>query len=243
MKLNIPIDDAIEILKTRKEEIRSLNFDYTVWQDKTKNDLTEIFGYGDTKWLQISGIKFSSFYPGEKATVLESGKKQGEEYLQSYIDLIIKYSEIGKKNVAENEKFYEQEYKNVASELSEVYQIATNLLNEKETFLNEIDSKDQKIMHLEKNTVQLDKISLNKLLGLIKNLPIQQTFALITTFFAIIGFTFYLGGLIKENYFLKNEYEKQKEIDNLKRNIELKNIEIKKLKDSKPINANSIKRK
>ena len=240
MKLNISTEDAIEILETRKNEIRYANFDYKVWQDKTKNDLNEIFGLGDTKWLQISAIKFTSYYQGKTLSALENGKRQAEEYLQSYIELINKYSEIENKNFVENEKFYEQEYKKSATELSEVYQIANTLLTEKETFLNEIEAKDEQINNLEKNTVQLNAITVNKLFGLIKNLPIQQTIGLITTLFAVLGFVFYLGGLVKENSFLKSDYEKQKEIDFLKEKLEKKNLKSEKVEIANKSKTDSI---
>lgn len=213
MKLKIPSEDAIEILEKRKKELFEYNFDPIVWKGKTQNDLNEIFEIGDTKWIQISNIKFTSLTADSRISALQKGKNQASEYLDSYIEQIRKYSEIKAKSISENERYYESENIRLNSELSDVLHNANILLDERKEFINEIEQKNKTIKHLEDNTVQLNKITLNKLFGLIKDLPLNQTITLLSTFFAIIAFSFYLGSLIKENVYLKNEYEKQKLID------------------------------
>ena len=79
------------------------------------------------------------------------------------------------------------------------------------------------IKKLQENTVQLNEITINKLFGLIKNLPIGQVIGLFTALFGIIGFSYLFGTTIKENSFLKSEYELQTKINEL--NFEKQNLD------------------
>lgn len=233
MKLRIPSKDAIEILSKRKSEIRQSNFDPTVWKGKTENDLKEIFDLGDFKWTQINQIRFSTVLPEKKYEVFEKGRKQAEDFMQSYIEQIQNYSEIESRQTSENEKYFEEENLRLNQELSSTLHSSNVLLSERNDLIEQINLNNQTINHLKNNTVQLDKITLNKLFSLIKNLPLTQSIGLFSTFFAIIGFTFYLGNIVKENSYLKDDFNKQKEIDSLKQKN--KSLENEKFKLSKEI--------
>ena len=112
------------------------------------------------------------------------------------------------KNLEENLKLNQ--------DLTSILHSSNVLLSERNDLVEQINLNNQKINHLENNTVQLDKITLNKLFGLIKNLPLSQSIGLFSTFFAIVGFAYYLGNLVKENSYLKDDFTKQKMIDSLK---------------------------
>ena len=107
---------------------------------------------------------------------------------------------------------------------------ANFILEDRNELLSDLNSKNVEIKSLRQNTVQLDEITLNKLFGLIKNLPIGQTIGLFTIFFGIIGFAFWFGTTLKENSFLKNEYELERKINTLNSDKEKMDNEIYKLK-------------
>ena len=239
MKLKVPAKDAIDILSNRRSEIDYYDFDPVVWKGKTENDLKEIFDLGDFKWTQISQIKFTTVLTDKKNQVFENGKKQAKDFLASYIEQIEKYSEIQSREEKQSEKIFEEENIKLNLEISKLLHSSNILLEERNSYLEEINVKNEKINHLENNTVQLDKITLNKLFILIKNLPLGQTVGLLTTFFGIVGFSYFLGNMVKENTYLKEDYKKQQEIDSLKfkhKALEVENrkvnLELKKLKNN-----------
>ena len=94
MKLKIPDNKAIEILSKRIRELNDFDFQAKVWKDKTINDLHEIFSLGDTKWLQVSGLKFDTYIESEKFQLLQQGKLQAKQLLESYIEQITELSKI-----------------------------------------------------------------------------------------------------------------------------------------------------
>ena len=51
MKLKVPKEKAISILRQRMSELTDPNFNAKAWKDKTENDLQEIFPLGSTQWL------------------------------------------------------------------------------------------------------------------------------------------------------------------------------------------------
>ncbi|MDD2674135.1 hypothetical protein [Flavobacterium petrolei] len=215
MELKIPKDKAIEILEKRKNEIGLSGFEPQVWKHTTEDNLKEIFGKLDFKWTQISGISFSSPYSEVSSSVFEKGKLQAKKYLDSYIEQISEFTEIQNSLVEEKERFFEQENKNLKSRLIEVISSSNKNLKDWNELLSGINAKNIEIKKLRENTVQLNEITVNKLLGLIKNLPIGQTIGLLTVLFGIIGFSYWLGTTIKENSFLKSEYELQTKINEL----------------------------
>ena len=70
MKLLIPKDKAIGILRQRMSELNSMNFNPKAWQDRVVLDLQEIFPLGSNQWLQVSQIQFDTFVTSEKYKVL-----------------------------------------------------------------------------------------------------------------------------------------------------------------------------
>lgn len=109
MQLKIPTKKAVEILEKRKSEIGGAYFEPNVWKGKTENDLKEIFDGFDTKWLQISQIDFDKPFSEMKYKILEKGKNQAKQYLESYIEQIKEYSEIQNTKDEQNEKYFENE--------------------------------------------------------------------------------------------------------------------------------------
>ena len=215
MQLKIPKDKAIEILEKRKSEIDQYGFEPKVWKHTTEDNLKEIFGGLDFKWSQISSISFSSPFSDSSGIAMSNGKNQARKYLDSYIEQIKEFTDIQNNLIEENEKFFVKENKNLKNQLTEVLTNANIILNDNNEILTELNAKNAEIKSLKENTVQLNEITLNKLFGLIKNLPIGQTIGLITTLFAVIGFSYWLGVTVKENSFLKSEYELQNKINQL----------------------------
>lgn len=216
MELKIPKHKAIEILEKRKSEIGIIGFEPKVWKHTTEDNLKEIFGGLDFKWSQINSISFSSPYSEVSSNVFVSGKIQAKKYLDSYIEQINDFTEIQNNLNEEKERFFEQENKNLRSQLIELISSSNKNLGERNELLSEINAKNIEIKKLKENTVQLTEITLNKLFGLIKNLPIGQAIGLFSALFGIIGFSYWIGTTIKENSFLKSEYELQTKINELK---------------------------
>ena len=165
MQLKIPTEKAIEILEKRKSEIGGLNFEPKVWKGKTENDLKEIFDGFDTKWLQISQINFETPFSDMKYEVLEKGKRQAKQYLESYIEQIKEYSTIKNIRNKENEKYFENENRALKGQLSETISNANVILEDRNQTLSELNEKNKQIVNLKENTVQLSEITINKLFG------------------------------------------------------------------------------
>lgn len=230
MELKIPKESAIAILEKRKSEIDKPGFEPKVWKHTTEDNLKEIFGGLDFKYQQIQGLTFSSQFSEFSANALAKGKLQAKKYLDSYIEQINDFTDIQSNIIEENERHFEQENKDLKSQMMEVISKSNSLLEDRNNLLSDINTKNSEIKSLRENTVQLNEITLNKLFGLIKNLPIGQTIGLFTALFGIIGFSYWLGTTIKENSFLKTEFKLQTEINQLKSRNEKKDNEIYKLK-------------
>ena len=188
MILNIPPEQAIEILKKRKREIYIASFEPNVWIGKTENDLVEIFGILDEKKYQISQIRFTTPVSSMKYEIFEKGKKHADQFLESYIEQIEEYSKIEKKKIEE----IESDYKKLLND-------AKLIEIEKNQFLKKVESQNQTIQSLEKNTVQLTDITIKKIIMLISHLPISEVITFISIFLAIIGFAFWIGTTVQEN--------------------------------------------
>lgn len=238
MQLKIPTVKAIEILEKRKSELGTFDFEPKVWKGKTENDLREIFDGFDTKWLQISQINFDTPFSDMKYEVLEKGKKQANQYLESYIEQIKEYSEIQNLQHEENENYFENQNRALKNQLSEAISSANIILEDRTQILSELNDKNKEVTNLKENTVQLSEITINKLFGLLKNLPIGQIAALFGSIFAIIGFAFYFGTLIQEKSNMDNEFELREKLNNsknLNQNLE-NNITILEKENSELIN-------
>src|SRR5690606_1465756 len=121
MQLKIPFEEAIRILEKRKSEILLNDFDHKVWKGKTENDLKEIFAGMDYKWLQISQLDFEAPFTSDqnKREVFNRGKRQAEQFLDSYIEQIQEYSQIQQKQANQTEQTFELKYYKIKNEMNE----------------------------------------------------------------------------------------------------------------------------
>ena len=230
MNLKIPDNKAIEILSKRIRELNDFDFQAKVWKDKTVNDLHEIFSVGDTKWLQVSGLTFDTYIESEKFKLLQQGKLQAKQLLESYIEQITELSKIRKEQTIIEEDNYKKKYSDLLREWNKIVPDYNELLKEKDKLLETIEFKEQEkqeqkneINSLVENTVQLSNISLSKLFKLIFNLPIGQIIAFFAIIIAIVGGSFKLGMLYSDSVSKNEQYEIRIERDKLKsENLKLK---------------------
>mgnify|MGYP006074248033 CR=1 FL=1 len=204
MQIKVTKEKAIKVLNKRITEIDAYSFEPNSWKNKTKNDVMEIFG-DLTKSLQISFINFNTPVTESKSEVLEKGKKEAKELIKSYIENIEEYILEPNKNI-DPKVLLNIKIKNLEQE-SNSHILKNNAL-ETELLSNEseISNYKNKIQSLEKNTVQLNDISLSKLLTLISNLPVRQLIRLISIIIGVIGFSFFIGKVYKETSFRNSEY-------------------------------------
>jgi hypothetical protein len=210
MTLNIPPEQGVEILKKRKREIYIASFEPNVWVGKTENDLVEIFGILDGKKYQISQIRFTTPVSSMKYEILEKGKKQADQFLESYIEQIEEYSKIEKKKYEESEEYFKIENSKLVSDYNKLLNDAKLIEIEKNQFLKKVESQNQKIQSLEKNTVQLTDITIKKIIMLISHLPISEVITFISIFLAIIGFSFWIGTTVQENLNKNEQFNSNK---------------------------------
>jgi len=230
MNLKIPDNKAIEILSKRIRELNDFDFQAKVWKDKTINDLHEIFSVGDTKWLQVSGLTFDTYIESEKYKLLQQGKLQAKQLLESYIEQIIELSKIRKEKAIIEEDNYKKKYSDLLGEWNKIVPDYNELLKEKDKLLETIEFKEQEkqeqkkeINSLIENTVQLSNISLSKLFKLLFNLPIGQIITFFAIIIAIVGGSFKLGMLYSDSVSKNEQYEIRIERDKLKtENLKLK---------------------
>lgn len=174
----------------------------------------------DFKWLNISQTQFTTPFSNEKANVLAKGKEQAEKFMNSFIEQIEEYSKIAETKSIEREKYFESENDNLRAQMSGLMTKASGLIDDQNELLDKLNEKDIKIEHLEKNTVQLTDLTLKKIFGLIGNLPVGQTFALVTTLLGVIGFAFYLGTLLEKNNHDSQQLDNKVRIEVLKKEKE-----------------------
>lgn len=233
MKLKIPKNKAIQILRQRIAELSEYNFNSKAWKDKTENDLREIFPIGSMQWLQISTIQFDTFITSDKQRVLQEGKDTGQRLLNSYIDFIENYSEIAEQKQLITESNYQEKYNKLLSEWNDLVPQWNDLLKRHQTTLAEGEAKTEQIENLnteivqiKNNTVQFDNISVGKVLKAIQNLPVGQLIAVIGFFIAIIIGSFKLGLMYQENSMNNTNYQLNKVNDTNQEIIKLKNKQI-----------------
>ena len=210
MTLNIPAEQGIEILKKRKREIYNASFEPSVWVGKMENDLVEIFGILDQKKYQINQIRFTTPVSSMKYEILEKGKKQADQFLESYIEQIEGYSKIKKKKLEESEEYFKIENSKLVSDYNKLLNDAKLIEIEKNQFLKKVESQNQKIQSLEENTVQLSEITIKKIIMLISHLPISEVLTFISIFLAIIGFSFWIGTTVQENLNKSEQFNSNK---------------------------------
>lgn len=227
MTLHIPAEKAIEILKKRKAEIRDFSFEPNVWIGKTENDLMEIFGILDSKKFQISQIRFTTPITSKKYEILEKSKKQGEQFLDSYVEQIEEYSKIKNEESEESEAYFKKENIKLINDYNDLFNYSKGIEIEKNQLLENSENQNQKISTLETNTVQLNEITFNKLINLISYLPIKDVLAFISILLAVIGFSFWVGTTVQENFNKTEQFNSNKIISVQKDSIRVLNIKIK----------------
>lgn len=217
MQLKIPFEEAIRILEKRKSEILLNDFDHKVWKGKTENDLKEIFAGMDYKWLQISQLDFEAPFTSDqnKREVFNRGKRQAEQFLDSYIEQIQEYSQIQQKQANQTEQTFELKYYKIKNEMNELIDETNSFLDNYKNLQSEVEDKDAQIRKLKNNTVQLNEISLRKLFHLIGNLPVIQIVTLISVVIAIITASFFLGKEIQETISNNEQFDLREKNRNL----------------------------
>lgn len=231
MKLNILKEQAIKILKDRLSEIEQFDFNPKAWKDRTENDLREIFPIGSMQWYQISNIQFETYVTTEKLKFFNEGKDTARKLINSYIEFIEEYSIVEEQKQNFKEKDYEQKFSELLKDWNDLVpgynvmlkkydvQLATN-----ETLLENIESKNQEIELIKSETIQLDNVSLNKLLKVFFNLSLFQIITTITVFIGVIIASFSIGKLYQENVGNNQLFEYKTENNNLNNEIvKLKN--------------------
>jgi len=217
MQLKIPFEEAIRILEKRKSEILLNDFDHKVWKGKTENDLKEIFAGMDYKWLQISQLDFEAPFTSDqnKREVFNRGKRQAEQFLDSYIEQIQEYSQIQQKQANQTEQTFELKYYKIKNEMNELIDETNSFLDNYKNLQSEVEDKDAQIRKLKNNTVLLNEISLRKLFHLIGNLPVIQIVTLISVVIAIITASFFLGKEIQETISNNEQFDLREKNRNL----------------------------
>jgi hypothetical protein len=202
MKLNIPAEKAIKILRDRLGEIDDYGFNPKAWKDRTENDLREIFLIGSMQWLQVSSINFDTFVTSEKPKVLAEGKDTAKKLIASFIEFIQEYSTIAEEKQIIKDKDFEQKYYDLLKQWNDLVPGYNSLvkkydvqLTTAEGLLENIKTKDQEIERIKSETIQLDNVSFKKLWTALFNLPTGQLIGLFSTLGALLIGAFTLGTL------------------------------------------------
>lgn len=138
MTLFIPKEQAIKILKERRDEVSSFNFNHKVWKARTLLDLKQIFGTLSDQWVQVSAIHFDTHISSEKFQVLQEGCQAAIGHLNSYIDFIDEYYKAVNKEQPKVQNFQEQystlleKWKKVIAEYNSLLKKYEALIDEKE---------------------------------------------------------------------------------------------------------------
>lgn len=219
MKLNIPKEKAIQILRQRIAELSSYDFNAEAWKAKTVNDVTEMFPLGSSKWIQVSSIKFETYITREKAEQLRTGKETGRKLLESYIEFIENYTEVAEKKPAAADSNYQQKYTGLLQEWNQLATKWNTLVKEHDAMSddvaakeNQIDALKQEVEQVKRDTIRHDNITIGKVLNAIKNLPVGKLIAIITVFAGLIIGAFKLGQLYQENSMNSAQYDLKKEM-------------------------------
>jgi hypothetical protein len=246
MKLLIPKDEAIAILRKRLQELSAYNFNQKVWKDRTILDLKQIFGSFSEQWLQISAIYFDTAVTSQKAQKLEEGKQSAVGLLNSYIDFIEQYTKIAQQGAQIKEKGFEDKYYNLlgqynvqAKECITLMDEHSALLDENLKLLKQVDDTISENNRLIDNTLQLDNVSFKRLWQAVQNLPTFQVVTLISLLVGLMIAAFSLGQVVEsagsnnESFELKTENRELKnKTNNLQDIINQRNVIIGNLNDS-----------
>lgn len=202
MKLNIPAEKAIKILRNRLGEIDGYGFNPKAWKDQTENDLREIFPIGSIQWLQVSGINFETFVTSEKPKVLAEGKDTAKKLIASFIEFISEYSTIAEEKQIIKNKDFEQKFYDLIKKWNDLVPGYNSLVNKYDDqlttaqgLLENIQTKDQEIERIKSETIQLDNVSFKKLWTALFSLPTGQLIGVFSTLGALLIGAFTLGTL------------------------------------------------
>jgi hypothetical protein len=226
MKINIPAEKAIEILKKRQSELFQYNFEPNVWKGKTENDLSIIFGPLSEQKMQINRIRFISQFSETRHSTLENGKKQATGFIESFIEQIEYYSEIENQQNNEKENYFEEKNNELERKIKSLKTNYEVLSKEIENLKSEVIIKSNKIVFLQNNTVQLNEISLKKIFNLISHLPISQLIGSLSILLGVVGFSFFLGTLIQENSNKTDNFNNNKSLTELNDSIKKLNKQV-----------------
>jgi hypothetical protein len=247
MKLEIPKDQAIKILKDRLRDLTAYDFNAKVWKDRTVLDLKQIFGILGEQSMQVSFIHFDTPIQSEKAKTLREAKLAALGLLNSYIDYIEEYSKVAIQQKENKDQSFEQKYYNILKEWNEFVPKYNLLLKDHEASLEKAQSLSVENKRLIDNTLQLDNVTLKRLWTGVQSLPTKQVIVIISVFISILIASFLIGRLV-ENTSSKNDLfdlktettDLQKENKNLqnqigtqKETIILQTDSIRKLKNAK----------
>lgn len=248
MKLNIPVEKAKKIIRERLSELNGYNFNPQAWKDRTVLDMREIFPLGSMQWTQISQIRFDTFITADKSRVLAEAKETARQLLESYIDYIDKFSEVNIEREVIVENNYQKKYIDLLTDWNSLVPQYNELLKTTEqTNIDselkdaEIESLNVEINRIKENTLQLDSLTLGKLFKSLANLPIGQILVLSGILISIIGGSFTLGKIYQENASNSSQYEIKKENDDLKKQINLLNADLDRLKKQDSLKLDTIK--
>lgn len=246
MKLLIPKDEAIAILRQRLQELSAYNFNHKVWKDRTILDLKQIFGPLGEQWLQISAIYFDTAITSQKAQKLQEGKQAAAGLLNSYIDFIEQYSKIAQQRAQIKEKGFEEKYYDLlgeynaqAKEYITLMDEHSNLLDENQKLLEQVDDAEAENQRLIDNTLQLDNVTVKRLWLGVQNLPTIQVITIVSVLVALLVAAYTIGQLVErtgannESFELKTENKELKnKTINLQDTIERQQVIISNLNDS-----------
>jgi hypothetical protein len=201
-KIQVPKPTAIKSLNGNLYSLDKV-FDaplFEAWQSNAANDVKAIFGpLGDISDLDLRHIRIYSALPG---STLNDAKIKAKELLTGYIAYIEKFLPDPVPTTPIQQELLENKM-NLTLQVDENMRIhrklqavgAENTAAKSEISLLKANIKisQQKIADLEKNTVQLNDLTLAKIWVLIKHLPIAHTWALIGAIAAVLGVAYWIG--------------------------------------------------
>lgn len=243
MKIQIPKDEAIKILKDRLSDISNFDFNAKVWKDRTILDLKQIFGVLGDQWLQISSIHFDTIVDSQKAQKLREGKETAKGLLSSYINYIEEYSKIEAQRSLIKDKGFEDKYYSLLKEYNERGDELLKSLKDQGNLLDENETLTLENQSLKDNTLQLDNVSLGRLWKGIQNLPTKQIWTLVTIVAGIIVASYTLGQQFEKISTKADTFEIKKENADLKNNNQKLQKSLDSLASIKPFSNDTIKPK
>lgn len=230
MKLLIPKEKAIQILQDRISELHTHDFNSEAWKERTILDLKEIFPLGSTQYLKIQFLRFETFVVSEKQKVMVEAKETAPKILKSYIEFINEYSKVAEERIVIKEKDFETKYFELLKERNEIVNEYNDflkkyeeLLNKNSELLNQEEKLNNQIDIIRRETIQIDNVSINKIIKAFFSLTISQIVTTFSVIVAVIVGLFGLGSIYQKNQDNNQIFEYKTENNALKREIEINN--------------------